>query len=256
MAQLNNEELNEKNLSAANWAAVQSKAAFDSINSLTSTYNTMLNGKWNGMMSLAPGWTAKYHNMPKVTISEEAACTPIELAPQEDKNKLEGCTVINLKQIKNKIAKNGHSPKIIDGIGYDWYALQLGEATEQSVDPKNFDGTRVEYEFNGVTADSVTVHVYSLPFWALHKGKSTRYGISVDGQPAVVVQNDHKEYSEPWKERVLQNGVVSVARFAVNKSLTTHKLSLICGDPGMIIQRVVIDWGGLKKTYVGPSSLK
>ena len=255
MAQLNNEELNDKNLSVANWAAVQSKAAFDSINSLTSTYNTMLNGKWNGMMSLAPGWTAKYHNMPKVTISEGTACTPIELEPQEDKNKLEGCTVINLKRINNKITKNGHSLKIIDGIGYDWYALQLGEATEQSVDPKNLDGTRVEYEFNGVTADSVTVHVYSLPFWALHKGKSTRYGISVDGQPAVVVQNDHKEYSEPWKERVLQNGVVSVARFAVNKSLTTHKLSLICGDPGMIIQRVVIDWGGLKKTYVGPSSL-
>ena len=256
MAQLNNEELNDKNLSVANWAAVQSKAAFDSINSLTSTYNTMLNGKWNGMMSLAPGWTAKYHNMPKVTISEGTACTPIELEPQEDKNKLEGCTVINLKRINNKITKNGHSLKIIDGIGYDWYALQLGEATEQSVDPKNLDGTRVEYEFNGVTADSVTVHVYSLPFWALHKGKSTRYGISVDGQPVVVVQNDHKEYSEPWKERVLQNGVVSVARFAVNKSLTTHKLSLICGDLGMIIQRVIIDWGGLKKTYVGPSSLK
>nr|WP_320039229.1 glycosyl hydrolase 115 family protein [uncultured Bacteroides sp.] len=256
MAQLNNEELNDKNLSTANWAAVQSKAAFDSINSLTLTYNTMLNGKWNGMMSLAPGWTAKYHDMPKVTISEGAASTPIELESQEDKNKLEGCTVINLKRIKNKIAKNGHSLKIIDGIGYDWYALQLGEATEQSVDPKKLDGTRVEYEFNGVTADSVTVHVYSLPFWALHKGKSTRYGISVDGQPAVVIQNDHKEYSEPWKERVLQNGVVAVAKFAVNKSLTIHKLSLICGDPGMIIQRVIIDWGGLKKSYVGPSSLK
>jgi len=144
MAQLNNEELNDKNLSTANWAAVQSKAAFDSINSLTLTYNTMLNGKWNGMMSLAPGWTAKYHDMPKVTISEGAASTPIELESQEDKNKLEGCTVINLKRIKNKIAKNGHSLKIIDGIGYDWYALQLGEATEQSVDPKKLDGTRVE----------------------------------------------------------------------------------------------------------------
>ncbi|MFT4071234.1 MAG: hypothetical protein QM654_04855 [Dysgonamonadaceae bacterium] len=84
----------------------------------------------------------------------------------------------------------------MDGVGYDWCALQLGEATEQAVDPENLDGTCVEDEFKGVTFDSVTVHVYSLPFWALYKGKSTRYGISVDGSPAVVSQNDHKAYSD------------------------------------------------------------
>lgn len=144
----------------------------------------------------------------------------------------------------------------MEGIGYDWCALQLGEATEQAVDPENLDGTRVEYEFKGVTSDSVTVYVYSLPFWALYKGKSTRYGISVDGSPAVVSQNDHKEYSDSWKDRVLQNSVVTTARFPVKKVQPVHILTLTCGDPGMIIQRVIIDWGGLKKTYVGPSAIR
>lgn len=256
LAQLNSDLLKENKLSNANWAAAQAKTAFDSINSMTLTYNTMLNGKWKGMMALAPGWCAKYQDMPKVTISEGVANTPVNLEPQANKNKLEGCTVIDLKQMKNKVSKNGHTLQIIEGIGYDWYALKLGEAIEQTVDPKNLDGTRVEYEFSVVTADSVTVHVYSLPFWALNKGKSTRFGISVDGQPTYVSQSDHKEYSEPWKDRVLQNGVLTVAKFAVNKSQPTHTLTLTCGDPGMIIQRVVIDWGGLKKTYVGPSALK
>ena len=256
LAQLNSELVSENKLSNANWAAAQAKAAFDSINSMTLTYNTMLNGKWNGMMALAPGWCAKYQDMPKVTVSKGIASIPVDLEPQPNKNKLEGCTVIDLKQIKNKVSKNGHTIRMIDGVGYDWYALQLGEAIEQPVDPKNLDGTRVEYEFSGVTADSVTVHIYSLPFWALYKGKSTCYGISIDGQPVFVSQSDHKEYSEPWKDRVLQNGVVRVAKFAVNKALPKHTLTLTCGDPGMIIQRAVIDWGGLKKTYVGPSSLK
>ncbi len=255
LAQLNSELVKDNKLSNANWAAEQAKTAFDSINNLTSTYNNMLNGKWKGMMALAPGWVAKYQNMPKVTISESVTSAPVDLEPQVDKNKLEGCTVINLKQIKNKVSKNGHTIRMIEGIGYDWYALQLGEAVEQSVNPKNLDGTRVEYEFSGVTSDSVTVHIYSVPFWALYKGKSTRYGISVDSQPVVVSQSDHKEYSEPWKDRVLQNGVVTLAKFPVNKSLTKHTLTLTCGDPGMIIQRVLIDWGGLKKTYVGPSIL-
>jgi len=256
LAQLNSELVKENKLSNANWAAEQAKSAFDSINNLTSTYNNMLNGKWKGMMELAPGWVAKYQNMPKVAISESVTSTPVDLEPQADKNKLEGCTIIDLKQIKNKVSKNGHTIRLIEGIGYDWYSLQLGEAIEQSVNPKKLDGTRVEYEFSGVTSDSVTVHVYSVPFWALYKGKSTRYGISVDGQPVFVSQSDHKEYSEPWKDRVLQNGVVTLAKFPVNKSLPKHTLTLTCGDPGMIIQRVVIDWGGLKKTYVGPSVFK
>lgn len=253
LAQLNSELVKENKLSNANWAAKESKVAFDSINNLTLRYNTMLNGKWNSMMALAPGWCAKYQDMPKVKLAEGIESTPVDLDPQKSKNKFDSCTVIDLKQMKNKVAKNGHTLQIIEGVGYDWYALKLGETMEQTVDPKNLDGTRVEYEFTGVTADSVTVHVYSLPFWALHKGKSTRFGISVDGQPVFVSQSDHKEYSEPWKDRVLQNGVVTVAKFPVNKALPMHSLTLICGDPGMIIQRVVIDWGGLKKTYVGPS---
>ncbi|NLT03768.1 MAG: hypothetical protein GXY09_07900 [Bacteroidales bacterium] len=255
MAQLNNELVKANNLSNANWAAAQAKAAYDSINSLTLQYNTLLDGKWDGMMALAPGWCAKYQNMPHVTISEGVASTPVDLAPQADKNKREGCTVIDLKQMKNKVSQNGHSLRIIEGLGYDGYALQLGEATEQTVDPTNLNGTRVDYEFAGVTADSVTVHVYSVPFWALHKGKSTRYGLTVDGQLVVVSQSDHKEYSDAWKDRVMQNSVQTVATFPVDKARPTHTFTLTCGDPGMIIQRVVIDWGGLKKTYVGPSAL-
>jgi hypothetical protein len=252
MAQLNNEKFGENNLPEANWAASQSKEAYDSINNLTLSYNSMLNGKWNGMMALSPGFCAKYQNMPKLNI-EGTTSTAIDLEPQKSKNILEGCTVIDLNQIRNKVTKNGHTLRFIDGIGYDWYALQLGEASELSVDPKNLDGTRVEYEFAGVTSDSLTVYVYSLPFFALHKGKSTQFGISVDMQPVFVAQNDHKEFSEPWKDRVLQNGAVSVAKFQIDKSLPKHTLTLTCGDPGMIIQRIVIDWGGLKKSYVGPS---
>jgi hypothetical protein len=69
-----------------------------------------------------------------------------------------------------------------------------------------------------------------------------------------VAQNDHKEFSDSWKDRVMQNGAVAKTKFAVDKALQKHTLTLTCGDPGMIIERVVIDWGGLKKTYVGPSA--
>jgi len=93
----------------------------------------------------------------------------------------------------------------------------------------------------------------TVPFFPVYEGKSTRFGISVDGQPAFVVQNEPKECSKGWKDQVLQNGTVAVATFPVQQIEGKHTLILICGDSGVIIQRIIIDWGGLKKMYLGPS---
>ena len=89
----------------------------------------------------------------------------------------------------------------------------------------------------------------------LHVGKgSNRFGISVDGQPAVVAQNAPKEFSLEWKTQVLRNGALAKATFAIDSSKEKHLLTLTCGDPGVMIQRIVVDWGGLQHTYVGPSA--
>jgi hypothetical protein len=253
LAQLSNEMKTANNHKAANWAAREAEIAFDSINSLSAKYNALLDGKWNGMMMLAPGWVAKYQNMPDVEFTEELGAESVDVGPQKDQEQLEGCTVIDLKKYSKKEAAEDHTLRQIRGIGYDWLSIQLGEATEREADPKDLNGSRFEYEFSAGDADSVTVYVYSVPFFPLYKGKSTRYGISVDGHPAIEAKNEPKEFSREWKDQVLQNGVVAEAKFPLRNDLDTHTLSLICGDPGVIIQRVVIDWGGLQESYVGPS---
>ena len=71
--------MNKKMLTAQQnrWYARQGRAAtrkyanltqsyHDSIRAYTDHYNKLLNGKWNHMMDLAPGWTATYQNMPPV----------------------------------------------------------------------------------------------------------------------------------------------------------------------------------------------
>ncbi|MGS2764723.1 hypothetical protein [Sinomicrobium sp. M5D2P9] len=70
-----------------------------------------------------------------------------------------------------------------------------------------------------------------------------------------VAENNPKEFSGKWKDQVLQNGALAVARFPVEQKAKKHTLTLTCGDPGVIVQRIVIDWGGLKETYVGPMYL-
>jgi hypothetical protein len=252
MTHLNKEQYQLNKLTEANWAAVQAKTAYDSINQLTKEYNSMLRGKWNGMMSIAPGFNAKYQNMPDVVFTEGAGISPMDLVPQESKNILEGCTVIDLEQYSDRVAKDGHKLQLLKGIGYDGKSIQLGESTEPTADTKDLDGTHFEYEFSGVNADSVTVIVYSLPFFPICQDRSTRFGISVDRQPAFISKNDPVEYSLSWKNNVLRNGAVTKARFPLRHESAKHKLLITCGDPGMIIQRILIDWGGLKESYLGP----
>jgi hypothetical protein len=79
-----------------------------------------------------------------------------------------------------------------------------------------------------------------LPFFPLHKGKSTRYGFSIDGCKPVVAENLPTEWSEPWKDQVLCNGVEATATFAIDKSLPSHTLTITCGDPGTMVQQIVI----------------
>ena len=251
-AQLNKEELAKGHTSVANWAAFQSQAAYDSILVLNKSYNTMLGGKWNGMMDVPPGFCAKYQEMPEVIFTENVKAEPVDIAPQAEQNMLDGCMVVDLRA-GNMIANQGHTVRIVEGLGYDWHVLQIGEPTQQTIDASRLDGTRVEYTLPKIEADEVTVTVSTLPFFPIYKGKSNCYGFSIDGQEPSVFENLPTEWSLPWKEQVLKNGVEASATFAIDRTKEKHTLTLTCGDPGTMVQRILIDWGGLKKTYVGPS---
>jgi hypothetical protein len=251
MAQLNH-ELAKKNNISTNWAASEAQAAYDSLNNLSAHYNNMLNGKWKGMMALPSGFCAKYQEMPNVVRMESSGLHPYNLVPEKAKNKLIDCTVINLKKYVNKFTTQDRTINVVEGLGYDWNAIQLGKSEETPVDPKKPNAPRIDYTFSGVDADKVTVYVYALPFFPLYDGKGTCYGISVDGAPVQVTQTTAKEWTPLWKNQVIKNGAVFKATFSIIKT-PKHIFSLVYGDPGVIIERVVIDWGGLKTTYVGPS---
>lgn len=61
---------------------------------------------------------------------------------------------------------------------------------------------------------------------------------------------DAKEHSGLWNQNVIRNTSISVLNLNIEKP-GKHTLNLICGDPGVIIQKVVIDFGGMKRSYLG-----
>ena len=233
MAQLNHELLAQGRRAEANWAARQSQIAYDSINTLNRRYNSLLDGKWRGMMALAPGWCALYQKMPDVAFSEGAGMTPVDLSPQDEP--LQGCQVLNLAQFASK----SDDARLIKGLGYDWQVMQLGSAT---------------YDFDAVDADSVDVFFYTVPFWPLYAGKSNCVSVTVDGSQPQTFENKFKEYDRNWKDQVMRNGALCRLRFAVDRSKRSHTVTFQVLDPGQMLQKVIIDWGGLQASYLGPNN--
>ena len=50
-----------------------------------------------------------------------------------------------------------------------------------------------------------------------------------------------------------RNSTINAVTLNIDKP-GKHTLKLICSDPGMIIQKVVIDMGGMKRSYLGPET--
>ena len=251
MAQLNHELLKKNDSAGANWAALESQTAYDSIQALNKIYNTQLDGKWNYMMDIAPGFCARYQDMPDVTVTKGTPAREVDIRPQPEQDKVEGFKVLDLADYKEQTT-NQHTLRLIKGLGYDWKCIQLGEATEPSVDPKSKEAPYFEYELGEIPASEITVIVHAIPFFPLYQGKSNCFGVSVDNSDVKVFEQICKEYSLEWKNRVLQNGIEYKTTFPIDPSAKQHRLRLSCGDPGAMIQRIIIDWGGLRKTYVGP----
>ena len=242
MAQLNQELTAEGRLAEANWAARQMEIAYDSINALNHRYNQLLGGKWNGMMALATSFTntCQFYQKPVVCYHPGVAERALSLVPLCGLVP-DGCCALDLKCYDSKTA----DVSLVQGLGYDSQVVQLGNPHDAKAK------ATVCYRLPSMDTDSVGVVIYTVPFWPLYVGKSNRVCVSIDDCDSQIFENNFKEYDRDWKDQVMRNGAVCRLRFAIDKSKVFHTLK-IQGDPGQMVQRVIVDWGGLQPSYLGP----
>lgn len=252
MAQLNHEQYQAGNKQAANWAARQAELSADSLSVLNRRYNSLLGGKWNGMMGFAVGSRALYMNMPSLNKTDGAGEDAVEIVAK--KHTLTDCFVLDLAKPLKKVETGGHKMSIVEGLGYDWKVLQLGRPTDKPTAQISPDGDRMDYALPSINRDSVEITLYTVPFFPLYKGMATRIAVAVDGRNLQVADNKFQEYSQEWKDQVLRNAAACKLKFAIDPTRPSHTLSIICADPGMMVEKVIVDWGGLKPSYMGPSA--
>ena len=215
-----------------------SKEACRKIKQLLECYNTQLGGKWNQMMSeVPPGYTALYQKMPTYTdIPTDAYRLPDAQRHPEFRNKIDLAS-LTVSEPHSHSELTSPSPfRLLDGIGTDWKALQLG----QPLDLNMTGSIDIAIPANTLPekADSVELCISVVPMWPVATDRSNRFSVCVDGGQSVVCENIFQEWSFEWKIQVLENRKEFVVKLPLDISRREHVITLSIVDPGQIIQKV------------------
>lgn len=156
--------------------------------------------------------------------------------------------------------------KEIEGLGADNRVMQLGDPfaptpyldalvlTSNYVAPVRGDKFPVlEYDFYTFQAGMIDVYTYMMPIFPLDNEHGSRYGVMVDNSPVYLPEAGATYYSTPWIQSVLKNCRINKTTHFIDKP-GKHTVKIYCAHPGMMLQKIVIDCGGLKQSYMGPKT--
>ncbi len=211
--------------------AEMSRDACRQIERLRERYNTLLDGKWNQMMSaVPPGYTALYHKMPEyVEAPTDAYRLPDFWRYPELPNKIDLTTL------------NVEAPfRLLHGIGTDWVALQMGEAIGMKSEEVRNEKVNIPIP-TSQGASSITLCLSVIPVWPVSTDCSNRFAVSVDGGERVVCENTFKEWGRAWKKQVLENRKDFLVTLPLDTTRQDHTLTLSIIDPGQMIQKITFE---------------
>jgi hypothetical protein len=119
----------------------------------------------------------------------------------------------------------------------------------QNVYPKDNDSVYLEYDLQTVSSGEAEVQVWLSPTLNFNAGKGLRYALSIDGGKEEIVNfNGHYRGSlGKWQgERIIKTATKITTGEAGNHTLRIRVL-----EAGIVFQKIMLDFGGLKPGYLG-----
>jgi hypothetical protein len=162
----------------------------------------------------------------------------------------EGYVAVEAEHYSKKVdAGPVHWEQIAD-YGRTLSSMTITPATSRSVVPGN-DSPHLEYEMLLFGSGEIQVEAVLAPTLNFVPGRGLRFGVSFDDQPPQIVDVLGRNSRQDWETAV---------KDSVRKVRSTHKLAgpgrhtlkFWMVDPGIVLQRLVVDLGGVKPSYLGP----
>jgi hypothetical protein len=183
---------------------------------------------------------------------------PASPKPDEVKGFVEsnGYVSIEAEHYSRAINKDPVNWLLIPDLGRTLSAMTPLPVTAKSQSPGG-DSPRLEYNMYLFNSGKVQVKVYLSPTQNFLNTQGLRYAISFDDETPQVINIHEKDtipdwkYPPAWNKAVSENIKVMVSEHLLKKP-GEHVLRFWMVDPGIVLQKIVVDTGGLKPSYLGP----
>lgn len=242
-----NRELASKYDLKANYYADKVKEYFDRNAYLDNQYNNVISGgKWQHMMDQMKigykAWfDAKDNVMPQVTyIYDDNA---VKEKVFQEKNGYVSIEAENFARMNN-------SDRIYWEVIPDFGKTKSGVTTfPQNAYPKTDENVYLEYDINFESKGEFDVQLLLAPTLNYNHNKGLRYQISFDGQtPQIINFNGHyKGELGRWQSEHI---IKSMTKHQISQP-GKHTLRFRVLEPGIVLQKILINTGGLKPSYLG-----
>ena len=109
----------------------------------------------------------------------------------------------------------------------------------------------LEYDVHLTSTGELQVELHCAPSLNFQSGEGLRLAVSFDDAPPQMVKLDTWATLQTW-ERSVGDGVRRVVTTHTVQKPGQHVLKIWMVTPGVVLERVIIDAGGLRPSYLGP----
>jgi hypothetical protein len=163
----------------------------------------------------------------------------------------DGVVSIEAEHFTRQIGREDAEWRVLPGLGRTGGSVAVYPTTTPSIDSPAAAASRapgMEYDFFTFGQKTARILVTALPTQRIHEGRHLRYAVSVDdGTPVAVNLED----AGAWEENVLRAAVTGSSECTLERP-GRHKLKIWMMDPGVVLDKIVVDFGGLRPSYLGP----
>ena len=144
----------------------------------------------------------------------------------------------------------------IPNLGIDGTSMVSVPPTASPYELFDPDQPCLEYDFYTHQTGQFEILTLTLPTFPTNKHTNTRYGVSVDDENLKYGEaGTSEEWKGKWAENVLRNASVNRTVHMIDQP-GKHTLKFWVVDPGVVVQKIMIDFGGLKTSYTGPAETR
>jgi hypothetical protein len=247
----NNKQYAAKMDMQANYWADKAKECFERDSVLTAHYNNdIADGKWPHMMDqVRIGYTSwqqpEKSIMPKVEYIVQTMIYKEKVFQEEG-----GYVSIEAENFTRQNSPSDVAWTIIPDLGKTLSGITTMPVT---VSPEKGE-TYLEYDIDLNSTGEAKIIILTSPTLNFNANKGLRYAMSVDGgeEQIVNINGHYRGELGEWQAK----SIIETSTIHKIEKTGKHTIRFRVLDPGIVLQKIMIDMGGLKPSYLGAPQSK